>query len=224
MKHPVGWRENPAADRPSQELTESLRGLQVALLGDNMARSTGVWGLRPRSSRSDLIGTAVTVRTRSGDNLAIYRAFGCCRRGDVLVVDGGGAVDQALMGEIMISYAQQVGLAGVVIDGAIRDLAAIKQLAFPVFARGVTHRGPFKNGPGEINVPVVIGGMVINPGEVVVGDDDGLIAIAPVDVAEVGAAARRQQQAESEKLAAIAAGRYDLSWVEETTRSVIDRG
>jgi regulator of RNase E activity RraA len=85
----------------------------------------------------------------------------------------------------------------------------------------VTHRGPYKNGPGEINVAVSIGGMVVNPGDVVVGDDDGLIALAPSDIPQVAAAARRQEQAEQSKLAAIANGSYDLSWVQRATREAI---
>jgi RraA family protein len=216
-----GWRENPTPDRPDAELLASLAGLQVALLGDNSARATGAFGLHPRSARAELVGSAVTVRTRAGDNLAIYRAFAHCRPGDVLVIDGAGALDQALMGEIMITYAVSIGVVGIVIDGAVRDLAAIREMQTPVFARGVTHRGPYKNGPGEINVAVSIGGMVVNPGDVVVGDDDGLIALAPSDIPQVAAAARRQEQAEQSKLAAIANGSYDLSWVQRATREAI---
>lgn len=218
--NPIGWRELSAPERPDPALVDSLRGLQVALLGDNMARTTGVYGIPPRSGQG-LVGPALTVRTRSGDNLAIYRAFSHCRPGDVLMIDGGGAPDQALMGEIMITYARSIGVVGVVIDGAIRDLRAIKEMNFPVYARSVTHRGPYKNGPGEINVPVSIGGMVVNPGDLIVADDDGLIAIPPSDVAQVVAAARKQQAAEAEKLAAIAAGSYDLSWVEPATKKLI---
>lgn len=219
--NPIGWREPAAPERPDRALVDSLRGLQVALLGDNMARTTGAYGIPRRSGQPELVGPALTVRTRSGDNLAIYRAFSHCRPGDVLLIDGGGAPDQALMGEIMITYARSIGVVGVVIDGAIRDLRAIKEMNFPVYARSVTHRGPYKNGPGEINVPVSIGGMVVNPGDLIVADDDGLIAIRPSDVAQVVAAARKQQAAEAEKLAAIAAGSYDLSWVEPATKKLI---
>ncbi|KAA9150729.1 RraA family protein [Amycolatopsis acidicola] len=209
-----GWRRNPSPAASADSLVDSLRGLAVSLLSDNMARISGAVGLRPFHDGTPLTGTAVTVRTRAGDNLAIYRAFAFCRPGDVLVVDGGGALDQALMGDIMTRYAESAGLAGVVLDGAIRDVAEIRRRGFPVYARGVVHRGPHKNGPGEINVPVSVGGMVVSPGDLVVGDEDGVLAIPPADAEAVIAGARAQAEKEAAALAAIAEGRYDLSWVE----------
>ncbi|MDC6131302.1 RraA family protein, partial [Burkholderia gladioli] len=181
--NPVGWREYESAAQASADTLEALRGLAVSLLSDNMARASGASGLRPFHRPRPMAGTAVTVRTRGGDNLAIHRAFDHCRPGDVLVIDGAGELTQALMGDIMASFAQRLGVQGLVIDGAIRDVAAIGQRDFPVYARGVTHRGPYKNGPGEINVPVSVGGMVVHPGDIVVGDQDGVLAIAPSDVA-----------------------------------------
>jgi regulator of RNase E activity RraA len=102
---------------------------------------------------------------------------------------------------------------GLVIDGAIRDVGALRQRAFPVYARGVTHRGPYKNGPGEINVPVTVGRMVVNPGDIIVGDEDGLLAIAPSDVESVIEGARKQGAKEEAALRSIAEGRFDRSWV-----------
>jgi RraA family protein len=211
--NPIGWRRNPSAAPAGPDVVEPLRGLAVSLLSDNMARVSGAVGLRPWHESAPMAGTAVTVHTRAGDNLAIYRAFDYCRPGDVLVVDGGGVLDQALMGDIMTSYAEHLGLAGVVIDGAIRDVSAIRRRRFPVYARGVTHRGPYKNGPGEINLPVSIGGMVVTPGDIVVGDDDGLLAIPVADAPGVIAGARAQAEKEVAMLAAIAEDRYDRSWV-----------
>ena len=111
-----------------------------------------------------MVGTAVTVQTRRGDNLAILRAYDFCRPGDVMVVDAGGDVSNALVGGIMTLGATSLGLAGMVLDGAIRDVAEIRQRSFPVYARGVTHRGPYKDGPGAINVPITVGGMPVNRG------------------------------------------------------------
>lgn len=221
--NPIGWRRHASPTAPDAGLVESLRTLAVSLLSDNMARVSGAIGVRPWHRSAPLAGPALTVRTRAGDNLAIYRAFDQCRPGDVLVVDGGGALDQALMGEIMTRYAEHLGLAGVVVDGAIRDSAAIGQRPFPVYARGVTHRGPHKNGPGEINVPVSIGGMVVRPGDLVVGDEDGLLAIAVEDAPAVVAGARKQREKEAAALIAIAEGRYDLSWVRPLEERMIGR-
>jgi len=209
----IGWRENASAAQADPATLAALRELAVSLLSDNMGRASGIVGLQPYHRPKPLAGTAVTVRTRGGDNLAIHRAFDYCRPGDVLVIDGGGELSQALMGEIMASYAESLGVQGLVIDGAIRDVGALRQRDFPVYARGVTHRGPYKNGPGEINVPVSIGGMVVNPGDIVVGDEDGVLAIAPADVEAVIAGARKQGEKEAASLRAIAEGCFDRAWV-----------
>jgi RraA family protein len=191
-----------------------FRDLPVANISDSMSRMTaGGARLRPMHAGGVLAGPAFTVKTRPGDNLMIHKALNLAQPGDVLVVDGGGALDQALMGDIMTSFAEHLGLAGVVIDGAIRDVAAIRRRPFPVFARGVTHRGPHKNGPGEVGVPVSIGGMVVQPGDLVVGDEDGVLAVPVADAPAVIAGAQAQAAKEAEALTAIAEGRYDRSWL-----------
>lgn len=211
--NPAGWREYESAAQASAATLDALRELAVSLLSDNMARVSGTTGLRPFHRPKPMAGTAVTVRTRAGDNLAIHRAFDYCRPGDVLVIDGAGELTQALMGDIMASFAESLGVQGLVIDGAIRDVGALSQRDFPVYARGVTHRGPYKYGPGEINVPVTVGGMVVHPGDIVVGDEDGVLAIAPEDVEAVIEGARKQAAKEAAALKSIAEGRFDRSWV-----------
>ncbi|MBN3759865.1 RraA family protein [Burkholderia sp. Ac-20365] len=211
--NPIGWREYDSAPQASAATLDALRELAVSLLSDNMARASGIVGLQPYHRPKAMAGTAVTVRTRGGDNLAIHRAFDFCRPGDVLVIDGGGELTQALMGDIMASFAESLGVRGLVIDGAIRDVGSIRQRDFPVYARGVTHRGPYKNGPGEINVPVTVGRMVVNPGDIIVGDEDGLLAISPADVENVIEGARKQGAKEAAALRSIAEGRFDRSWV-----------
>jgi RraA family protein len=211
--NPAGWRENESAAQASAATLDALRELAVSLLSDNLARVSGTTGLRPYHRPKPMAGTAVTVRTRGGDNLAIHRAFDYCRPGDVLVIDGAGELTQALMGDIMASYVESLGVQGLVIDGAIRDVGALSQRDFPVYARGVTHRGPYKNGPGEINVPVTVGGMVVHPGDIIVGDEDGVLAIAPADVEAVIEGARKQAAKEAAALQSIAEGRFDRSWV-----------
>ncbi|MEX3765001.1 RraA family protein [Paraburkholderia phenoliruptrix] len=211
--NPIGWRENESATQASPATLAALREIAVSLLSDNMARVSGASGLRPFHRPRPMAGTAVTVRTRGGDNLAIHRAFDFCRPGDVLVIDGAGELTQALMGEIMAAYAERLGVQGLVIDGAIRDVGALSQRNFPVYARGVTHRGPYKNGPGEINVPVTVGGMVVHPGDIVVGDEDGVLAISPADVEAVIEGARKTAAKEAAALQSIADGRFDRAWV-----------
>jgi RraA family protein len=211
-----GWRQNESATQADEQLIAGLKSLAVSLLSDSMARSSGAIGLMPLHRPRAMAGTAVTVRTRPGDNLMIHRAFDFCRPGDVLVIDGGGDLHQALLGDIMSSYAESIGIVGVVVDGAIRDAAELRSREFPVYARGITHRGPYKNGPGEINVPVTVGGMVVNPGDIIVGDEDGVIAIAQADAPAVLERARLSAQKEAQALQAIGEGKLDRSWIEAT--------
>jgi RraA family protein len=213
MEH-IGARKYPSAAQAAPAIIEQLRKIPSALISDNMRRIAGTSNLRPMHRGGALVGTAVTVRVRRGDNLAIHRAFDFCRPGDVMVIDGGGDTTQALLGEIMSTYAKTIGIAGLVIDGAIRDVAAIREMDFPVFARGATHKGPYKCGPGEINVPVNIDGLVIHPGEIIVADDDGIVAFPQSEAEYLIEKALQQIQREADTMQAIREGRYDRSWID----------
>ncbi|HCN63894.1 MAG TPA: RraA family protein [Pseudomonas sp.] len=155
-----------------------------------------------------MVGTALTVKVPCGDNRAIHQALEILSPGQVLVVDGGGDISRALMGDIMTAIAQKRGAAGIVVDGAIRDLATIGKGSFPVFARAAYHRGPYKNGPGEINVPVSIGGMIVSPGDIVVGDHDGIVAFPAEQAEELLQRCLGTEQKEAEMMAQIASGTY----------------
>ncbi|RDE07677.1 RraA family protein [Pelagibacterium lacus] len=208
--------------RVERDDIERLAKLPVANISDVMARlPAGGPRLRPYHASGILAGTAYTVRTRPGDNLMIHKALNMAAPGDVLVIDGGGDLSNALLGEMMLSYAEYRGLAGVVVNGSVRDVAHIRAHAFPVYAAGVTHRGPYKDGPGEVNVPVAIDGMVINPGDAIIGDDDGVVCVPYDMVAKVLPAAEEKQRAEVAQLARIKDGTVDRTWVE---RALADSG
>lgn len=209
-------RKNPSAPQVGERIIAALRELPLAAISDNMHRNIGTIGLQPyhRPSEKTMAGTAVTARSRAGDNLTYLRALEFCRPGDVLVIDGGGDLANAAVGGILSFYAAHIGLAGVVVDGAIRDVAEIRSREFPVYARGVTHRGPYKDGPGEINVPISVGGMVVHPGDIVVGDQDGLLAIPPEDVETLIEKARGVLEAEERTLQAMKEGRWDRSFID----------
>ena len=160
-----------------------------------------------------MAGGAVTVRVRQGDNLVLHRALDHCRPGDVIVVEAGGFEGQAVTGKIMARYLESVGAAGLVVDGFIRGADEIGKRDFPVFARGVTPRGPYKSGPGEINIVVAIDGMVVAPGDIVVGDADGLVAFPREDAPRLIADAGEQARKEAEGVQAILQGRWDRSWI-----------
>jgi regulator of RNase E activity RraA len=210
----TGARRNPSAAQADPKIIAALRDIPVALLSDSLHRSSGSVGLQPYHRPAPLAGTAVTVRTRGGDNVTMLRAFEFCRPGDVMVIDAGGDVSNAVFGGILSFYASTIGLKGMVIDGAIRDVAEIRERDFPVYARGVNHRGPYKDGPGEINVPVCIGGMVVNPGDIVVGDQDGLLAFGPSDAPTVIEKAKAQMLKEAQTMQAMREGRWDRSFID----------
>lgn len=151
----------------------------------------------------------------------VHKALDVARPGDVVVVDAGGDLTNAIVGEIMITYARLRGLGGIVINGSIRDSAAISKQSFPVYAAGVTHRGPMRSGPGEIGRAIAIDGMVIEPGDLIIGDADGLLAIPFDQVADVCAAAIAKRDAESKILSDLTSGgSMDRSWVDTTLKQL----
>lgn len=153
-----------------------------------------------------LAGTAFTVQARPGDNLAIHYAVTVAAPGDVLVVDSGGYVEAGPWGDLLTTYAQQRGLAGLVIDGAVRDVEAIVETGFPVFARGVSIKGTEKNQPGRVAEPVVCGGVSVRQGDVVLGDRDGVVVVPAGDVTATLAAAEAREQHEDEIRVKLRAG------------------
>ena len=124
-----------------------------------------------------VVGPAFTVRVPPTDNLMIHKALTLIKSGDVLVIDGGGNHSWALMGFLIISTAIKLGIAGIVADGCIRDAEEIRKSGFPVFCAGLSPNGPFKEGPGEINFPISCGGQMVNPGDMIIGDDDGVVVL-----------------------------------------------
>ena len=209
-------RKNPSAPQVAPAIIVALQDIPVAALSDNLHRNIGSVGLQPyhRPGHKTMAGTAVTVKTRGGDNLTPMRAFEFCRPGDVLVIDAGGDITNAVIGGILSFYTATIGTAGLVLDGAIRDVAEIRERDYPVYARGVNHRGPYKDGPGEINVPVSVGGMIVNPGDIVVGDQDGLLAFSPDEAELLIEKARAHLETEARTIQAMKEGRWDRSFLD----------
>ena len=215
----IGFRINSRQRQVDRETVEKFRSIAVANVSDSMNRMEhGGPRLRPLHSGGVLAGVALTVKQRPGDNLLVHAALNRAKAGDVIVVDAGGDLTNSIMGELMLAHARQSGVAGVVINGAVRDYGWIRSNSFPVYAAGVTHRGPYKHGPGEVNVAIAIDGMIIEPGDLILGDDDGVVCV-PFDETEVVyAAANAKQQGEAKTMAAIKAGTTDRSWVERALR------
>ena len=214
---PIGFRilSRPASVVAADVLA-GFAELGSAQISDCMNRLYGVVGLRPmHGGTRRMVGLALTVKTRPGDNLLIHQAISMGAAGDVIVVDGAGDASNALVGELMMMDAEARGIAGFVIDGAVRDVDVFAQGEFGCFARAVSHKGPYKDGPGEINVAVSVGGQVVQPGDVVVGDADGVVVIPAEHAAAVLALAQKKEADEAVAKQKLRAGTYTKPWLEK---------
>ena len=215
----VGFRIKKTWDRISPDLVDAFKPLPVANVGDCMSRMfAGGNALRPMHKDGVLAGPAFTVLTRPGDNLMLHKAIDIAQPGDVIVVDGGGDLTNSLFGEMMLMQAIKRGVAGLVLNGAVRDRDAFLDHNLPVFAAGVSHRGPYKDGPGEIGFPISLYGMRINPGDLILGDCDGVLCVPKEEAETVLAASRQKKAAEDKQMAAIADGTIDRGWVDKALK------
>jgi RraA family protein len=217
MKTGLGLRVVTKVHRLPGELIEQFRAFGVANVGDAMGRF-GVmdYRIKPVGKRGvKMVGSAITVRTRPGDNLMIHKALDMTEPGDVLVVDVQGSTQSGLWGSLMTGTALERGVAGLVVDGGVRDAADIRETGFPVFARAVIAAGGDKEGPGEVNVPISCGGVPVLPGDVIVGDDDGVVVIPQAYAAAVAEEVRKVLETEASKAKAIRAGTMDKSWIDK---------
>ncbi len=210
-------RIHPTTPRPSAEQLEAVAQLPSTIVSDQLERYGFAQGINQITRRElgIMAGPALTVRTRPGDNLVIYKAIQLAQPGDILVVDAAGATDRAVMGEIVAHHAHAQGIAGLVIDGCIRDGAEIAEESMPVFAKGFAHPGPFKNGPGEIRGTVSVGGAVVRNGDIVVGDADGVAVIPLERLAETIAGGQEALSREGKAIALAKSGKMDTSWVDD---------
>ena len=209
----------PIPRRPDARMVAEFAKMVTPHLSDSMERLyAGGPQLRPMYKGGTLAGPAFTVKTAPGDNLLVHKALDVAQPGDVIVVDAGGFADHAIIGELMAARARQRGIAGLVIWGAIRDSAELGAGDYPVFACAVTHLGPYKNGPGEINVPIMLGGLPVNAGDIIVGDADGLVAIALDQAERVLASAKAILQKETVAMKQMQDGTVDRSWVDKALK------
>lgn len=206
----------PLKNRLPKKLIQKYSSVATPHVSDNMNRLYSLPSyLRPYHRGGKLLGSALTVKTRPGDNLLIHKAIDMAEPGDVIIVEAGGEHTNAVFGEIMLRLCQKKGVAGVIIDGCIRDIDAFENGDFPIYAKGVTHRGPYKDGPGEINIPISIGGSVINPGDLLLGDRDGLVVIPKKQAEEIIMLVTEQEVKEKNIMEEIKKGTIDRSWIND---------
>jgi RraA family protein len=208
-------------DRVPAAIVEAARKFQASILADVGGRRGALGGrIQPLSRSMKVAGPAITVEVRPGDNLLIHAALQLAQPGDVIVVDGKGDLSAALTGALMAAHAQKAGIAGFVIDGAVRDTEECAEGSFPIFAAGANPNGPWKNAPGRINWPVSLAGTPVNPGDLIVGDADGVVVIPRETAAAIVGAAQAKVDAEAERMKAIGRGEVAQAWVEDGLRSV----
>lgn len=214
---PVGKRIYLQRNLPDQALMEQFKELPASNIADCMQRSCA---MNPRirlvsNPKAEVaVGPAFTVKCRAGDNLALHAALTFCREGDMLVVSNEEDNTRALIGEVMFSYLFYTKkIAGIIIDGPIRDIGAVSTWDYPIYATGTTPGGPYKEGPGEVNVPIACGGISVNPGDIIVADRDGVIVIPPKDAPEILEAAKEFHVKDEAKAKAAKEGRANRDWV-----------
>lgn len=221
----VGCRIFPDFERPPKQLVNAFHGMPTANIDDNMNRTAAVVDPTIRqigSNKGQLIGPAFTIKVSEGDNLMFHKAMDMAQPGDVIVIDAGGQITRSIFGEIMASYCKRRGVAGIIVDGSVRDSAAIAAMEdFIVYAKGVTPNGPYKNGPGEIRGRIVVGGKAVNPGDIVVADEDGIVIITPADAQEVLEKTKAIFAKESVIMETIEReGTYIRPWVEDKLKEI----
>ena len=204
-------------DRVPADIVAQAAQYQPAILADVAGRRGALHGrikaLRPRMK---FAGTAFTVEVRPGDNLMIHAAMALARPGDVLVIDGKGDQTSALMGTIMMTACRQLGLAAVVIDGAVRDSLEIDEMDYPVFSVGTNPNGPTKQAGGRIGHPVSVGGVTVHPGAFISGDGDGVVVVEREKIESLLPLAAHKVAAEAKRIAQIKEGKTSAPWLNES--------
>ena len=219
MAGKLGFRILDGGPRPPADLVESFRGKASSNLADAMGRFHFMDPGMVSRTRLPLCGVAVTVNARPGDNLMIHKALEVAQPGDVVVVSTNGNTTSAVFGEIMGHTAVGAGLGGIIVDGAIRDVDGLEALGLPAFSRTVTPGGCDKDGPGEINVPIACGNTPVMPGDIVVGDDDGIAVVPRGDAAEVLERVTDLEAREKTRIAAIKEGDLFKAEIHESLKA-----
>ncbi len=218
---PIGNRVFLKRKMPDPDVVERLGLIPTANIADTMGRSCA---LNPRihlissPKREITSGPALTVKSRAGDNLLIHNALNIAQEGDIIIVSNEGDSSRSLMGAIMFNYARYKKIGALILDGPIRDIGVARKMDFPIYATGSTPAGPYKEGPGEVNVPISCGEISVNPGDVIVMDEDGVIVIPRDDAADALAAAEPYARQDADKILAAVNGTAKRSWVDKLNK------
>lgn len=212
----IGYEIYKDFDRLEEEKIRKFKEIPPTVIGDTMNKTAALPSSLVPLNQTPLLGSAYTVSVTPGDNTLVYYAIDNAKPGDVIVVSGLGFTERAILGEMMVTLAIKRGLNGLVIHGAIRDKEEISKLDFPVYAVSSTSNGPLRNGPGTVNTPIAIGNRVIYPGDIVVGDQSGIVTFHPEDADDLYEASLKALEKENKQFEAINRDdSLDLSWLYE---------
>lgn len=220
--HPgVGFQIRRTFSRPAPSLIEQFREFDTPDISDAMNRlSTMGSEIHNLVNDAKIVGPACTVKVYPGDNLMVHQALDIAQPGDIVVVDAGGSRMNGVIGDMVSTKAKHRGIAAFVIDGLIRDLPAVKEVGLPVFARGVTPIGPLHRGPGEINYPVSCGGIVVSPGDLIVGDTNGIVVVRRDFIEIILNRLQAQRPAQQQYVADVRRGHFSNDWAMDLLKSV----
>lgn len=215
----VGNRVFTKRTLPDPEVVKAFSKIAAANVADCMGRLCGMnpqIKLMSNPSGRIMCGVALTVKARAGDNMMLHKAMNISQPGDVIVISNEEERSRAVMGEIMFNYLQGFKkIEGIVIDGPVRDIDVLSKGTLPLYATGTTPSGPYKEGPGEVNVPVSCGGIIVNPGDIILGDRDGVIVIPKSDAHSILEKAIVLSEKDKNKAANSAAGTVNRQWVDD---------
>ena len=202
--------------RTAVKLSKKFIGLPTGNVCDAQGRTGALdYRIKPVSKVSQFCGTALTVDAGPRDNLASWAALEIARPGDVIVITTGEYLNCSVAGDIYVGMAKNAGVTGIVTDGAVRDLPGIDEVGIPVFARGISPNSPWKNGPGRVGLPITIGGVAVKAGDILVGDQDGIVVVAREKAADVSRAIQAVLAKEKQMDAAVKAGSTVPGWLKE---------
>ncbi len=212
-----GFRIKTSFERPAPELTQQFAQFQSPEISDQTNRLYAVAAeIRCLTgSHHQIVAPACTVKVFPGDNLMVHASLDIARPGDVVVVDAGGSGLNAALGELISTKARHRGIVGFIVDGYIRDLPEILPVDLPVFARGTTPIGPLHRGPGEINYPVCCGGVVVHPGDIMVGDCFGVVVVPKDGAEEILGRLLHHMKANADYIAGVKQGIFSNQWVKD---------
>ncbi len=212
----IGFRVKVEFERPTPEQLDGFKGWSTGNICDANGRLGAMdYRIKPLAQEWQFVGVAVTVRARPVDNIILYKALDLAEPGDVLVVTNDASTSASVLGDRVCGIAKSQGVVGIVTDGLVRDAAGIREVGLPVFSLGTSPNSPYKDGPGEINFPISCGGMSVHPGDVIVGDEDGVVVVARADIPAVLKGLVKVGEKEKEMEEQIDAGWTLPEWIDD---------